>query len=329
MTPFALRLYAEAARQEPRTLARTLLLHSHLAEFLRACAAESLPVIVLKGAVLAETVYPRLGLRDFRDLDVLVRPADAPRARVVLENLGYAADETHWRELLAGHDGQADFAKQTPAGPIVLELHTHLVNNDLFWGEWDVDEDALWRRSLPVLLASAPARVLGPEDQLLHLCLHLAGHYLSAPRSLADIQHVCAAQPIDWPLLSDLARRSGLTRITYTGLWLAACLLDAAIPPTALAALAPRPRRLLERFALARAQDLTARRTQGLRLPLLLLLSDRPLRQPRLLRRLLFPSRRWLRDHYAPPRQTVPLPRLYAAHLRALLRGGRDPHLPG
>ena len=58
-------------------------------------------------------------------------------------------------------------------------------------------------------------------------------------------------------------------------------------------------------------------------LPLLLLLSDRPLRLPRLLQRLLFPSRRWLRDHYAPLQPSAPVPFLYLAHLSSLLHGGR------
>ena len=138
---------AEAERHEVRTLARTVWLQAHLAAFLRACAEAELPVIVLKGAALAETVYPRLGLRDFRDLDILVRPADAPRARAVLECLGYAADETHWHDLLTGDDCQADFARQTSGGPVVLELHTDFVNNDLLRDQVAAAGEDLWRRA--------------------------------------------------------------------------------------------------------------------------------------------------------------------------------------
>ena len=161
MTVFASQLEAEAVRQEPRTLARTLWLQEHLAAFLRACAEASLPVVVLKGAALGETVYPRLGLRDFRDLDILIRPADAARARAILESLGYAADETHWRDVLAGDDGQADFAKQTPAGPVVLELHTDFVNNDLLKDQVVGVGEGVWQRARPATLAGVPARVLG------------------------------------------------------------------------------------------------------------------------------------------------------------------------
>ena len=323
MTVFAQRLEAEAVRQEPRTLARTVWLQAHLADFLRTCRAAELPVIVLKGAALAEIVYPRLGLRDFRDLDILVRPADAPRARVVLERLGYAAAETHWQEVLAGHDGQADFAMPTPAGPVVLELHTNFVNNDLLKDQVGGVGEDLWQRAWSVTLAGVPAQVLGPEDQILHLCLHLAGHYLIAPRSLWDIQRVCAVLSVDWPSLVGIARRERLTRIAYAGLWLAVRLMDAAVPVEALSALAPRPSRLLERLALSRAQMVTEGGTERLRLPLLLLLSDRPLCLPRLLLRLLLPSRRWLQDHYAPLQASVSVPGLYAAHFRTLLRGGK------
>lgn len=322
MTAFARQLEAAAVRQEARTLARTLWLQPHLAAFLRACADTGLPTIVLKGAALSETIYPRLGLRDYRDLDVLIRPADAPRARAVLDHLGYAADEVHWHDLLYGDDCQADFALDTPAGPVVLELHTGLLNNDLLTDQVLLGGEGLWARARPAILAEVPALVLSPEDQLLHLCLHLAGHHLIAPRSLWDIARVCAVQTVDWPLLTDLARQSGLTRIAYTGLILASHLFEAKIPPSALSALAPRPRRLLERLALTRAQDTEGRRTSLLRLPLLFLLSDRPRRLPRLLRRLVFPSRRWLRDHYAPDRPAAPVSALYAAHLRSLLRGG-------
>ena len=290
MTPFAQEMEAEAERQEVRTLARTIWLQAHLAAFLRACAESELPTIVLKGAALAETVYPRLGLRDFRDLDILVRPADAPRARAVLESLGYAADETHWRDLVTGDDCQADFAHPSSAGPVVLELHTDLINNDLLHDQVRAAGEDLWRRARQTTLAGVPALVLGPEDQLLHLCLHLAGHHLAAPRSLRDIGYVCAAQPINWPLLVQIARRSHITRIAYAGLWLARCLMDAPVPPPP----SPPSRRgnpsLLQRLALARAQDLTERRTARLRLPLLLLLSDRPGRLPRLLLRLYSPA---------------------------------------
>ena len=299
---------------DPRILARSLFLSHHLAEFLLACAAANLDVIVLKGAALWETMYDIPGQRDFRDIDVLVRTADAVLARTVLETLGYSVDTVHWASLISEQDCQADFAKQTPGGPVIIELHTNLINNDLLWGSAAVDLEGLWRRAESVTLSGVSTRMLGPEDQILHLCLHLAGHYFDAPRSVLDISQVCRARNVDWELLTAIAKCTHATAIA----WSALRLSNALVPKHVMDLLAPRlnwRRHWLER--LTRAKQLNDRH----RFLLLLLLLDNPLSVPRVLWRVLFPTRRWLLDHYAPGVDPTPTLRfLYASHVRFLLR---------
>ena len=65
------------------TAACNLRLFAALDQALRALAARGIEVIVLKGAALAQTVYPSVALRPMGDLDVLVRPASVPAARTV------------------------------------------------------------------------------------------------------------------------------------------------------------------------------------------------------------------------------------------------------
>jgi hypothetical protein len=286
ITPLAVLWEVETRRNQPRTLARTVWLQSYLAEFLKACVAQSLPVLVLKGAVLAETAYPELGLRDFRDLDILVRMADAPRARAILETLGYAGDPWHGDDLCAGRDGQMDFARATPAGPVVLELHVDWFNNDLLPEQVVWDEDGIWGRARPVTVAGTAACALGQEDQLLHLCLHWAGHHGQALRSLRDIAGVCESGPTDWTRLCALAQQARMRRIAWVGLSLAARLFAAAVPREVLAALAPPFPHLLQHLALCRTQDLPGHRTAWLRLPLWAMTCDRPPNLGRIVRRL-------------------------------------------
>ena len=73
--PLARRLAEEAERDEVAVLLHFFTFREHLAAFLRAASGAGLGVIVLKGAALAETAYPRPGLRPFGDMDVLVRPS--------------------------------------------------------------------------------------------------------------------------------------------------------------------------------------------------------------------------------------------------------------
>ena len=90
----------------------------HLLQLLDEAA---IPVISFKGPALALTAYGDLTLREFHDLDLLVHPADVPRARDVLLRTGY----TLWTPVL-GDSEQALFAlQQSPAS-----LHPSRPQND-------------------------------------------------------------------------------------------------------------------------------------------------------------------------------------------------------
>ena len=301
--PLSLHLAETAAQEEVAALVQFAFFRPHLAALLRACAEAQIDLLVLKGAALAETVYPRPSLRRFGDLDVLVRRADAARARTLLEPLGYIVDPMQWEELVRGRDCQANFFNHTERGPVVVELHTELINNDLFFGQIHVDDQGLWERARPVRLAGCDARMLGTEDQILHLCLHLAGHYLAAPQSLRDIAQVCSVSRMDWPLFVRLARQSGAATACFAALFAAARLLGTPVPPAVLDALAPRASRLrLEQIVEARAADsigdTAAPQTERLRFPLLWHLLGSPQARGRAVWHIIFPSRHWLITHY-------------------------------
>ena len=71
------------------TAARNGLLYQALHEMLHALKTKGIPVIVLKGAALAETVYPHRALRPMSDVDLLIHKADLPRVEDTLMGLGY------------------------------------------------------------------------------------------------------------------------------------------------------------------------------------------------------------------------------------------------
>lgn len=306
---------------EMASLAQLAFFRPHLAEILKACRADSLDLLVLKGAALAETVYPRPSLRPYGDLDVLVRGKDASRAKAILESLGYIVEPSVWNDLLYGRYCQANFFKHTPRGPVVIELHTDLLNNPLFARNAPIVSDGLWERARPARLAETEAWALGPEDQLLHLCLHLAGHYLAAPQSVRDIAQVCTASVIEWPLLIRLAREAEATVSCFCGLLAAFHLFKTPIPSDVLEALAPRVgRSQLEQIALARVKDGSANHP---RFSLLWHLLENPARRQSAIKRVLFPTHRWLSAHYEDDFAVDSMPShlsLQAAHLRFLMR---------
>ncbi len=181
------------------SMQRNLLLLRELDAVLAALDAAGVEVMLLKGAALVRTVYDDAGLRPMNDIDLLLHEADAPAALRQLAALGYATDApfTYFGEVAAHKQG---------ALTSDVDLHWSLIGLPHYRER--IAPDWLWQTSRPVAGGAAPARVLGPEAQLLHLCAHPAlQHANQEPRLLwlhdvAEVLHHdrgdAAHRSIDW-----------------------------------------------------------------------------------------------------------------------------------
>jgi len=230
---------AEAARQVTR--------RAQLAEVLG-----QLPVqpVVLKGAYLAECVYPATGLRPMNDIDLLFRPEDLPRVAGALHELGYGSKEKS-PELGPGITKHTStFQRQTgtaattnpylsASGSRMIEPHRSLEES---WFGLKCDlTPGMWARSQPLEIAGCPARALAPADALLHLCVHLAFHLIMGSPAfvqLADLAVFTEQVPVDWQDFLERARGLRATGYGYAAARLASQCLGAGFPPQVLAALA-------------------------------------------------------------------------------------------
>ena len=105
---------------------RMLHLEQRLRESLEALAGERLDAILLKGAALALTVYGSFVRRPMSDVDLLLRPGTAARARAVLLESGWTSTELESRqEFFEGHQHLPALEDSRGTG-VRLELHTAL-----------------------------------------------------------------------------------------------------------------------------------------------------------------------------------------------------------
>jgi hypothetical protein len=186
-----------------RNAGRNLILLHRLEIVLRQLDAEDVPVIVLKGAALAHGVYSKAGLRPMCDLDLLVRREDLPLTRRVLSRLGYEAPGAEWRvgfinpylhEVTLAHPGEAATA---------LDLHWSLFGGLDYYR---IPMDWFWQTALPTRVGDAPAQVLGPAAQVLHLCEHILRHCRQGHLTLLQSYDVaavlaCYGEQVDWDQL--------------------------------------------------------------------------------------------------------------------------------
>lgn len=222
-----------------------------LAELLGAFACQKIDVLVLKGALLAATVYPEAALRPMNDIDLLFRVEDLSRVGSVLEGLGYqgkhkSAEQgpgitkhlsTYRRK---GRQGDTPNPYLSAGGERMVEPHGSLEES---WFGLKVDiTPGVWRRAVPVSLDGQPAYRLSTSDMILHLTVHAAFHVIMGAAvfvQLYDIGRVLEtwAAELNWDEILGLTRQAQAQAFVFAGLYWAKTLYGATIPETILTAL--------------------------------------------------------------------------------------------
>jgi hypothetical protein len=139
-----------------RNAARNLVLMDDLGRVLTALSEMGIPVIVLKGAALAELVYSGVGLRKMVDLDLLVQRPDLDTAESLLQRLGYRAMGSH-SEWDRHHHHIIPY--MSPTGSSVVEIHHHIHRQTPLLA---VSVRDLWSRAGHARIASVPTQVRIP-----------------------------------------------------------------------------------------------------------------------------------------------------------------------
>jgi putative nucleotidyltransferase-like protein len=189
-----------------------------------------IPAIPWKGPVLAVMAYGNVALRQFGDLDILIRERDAMTAKDLLLSSGYRLQYRGTAEQEeAFHSVRKVCELVREDGRIVVELHWAITSGTFYF---PLDPASLWERVETVSLEGSPIRNLCPEDLLLVLCVHGAKHHWGRLMWICDIAQLLQAysNKIDWPRLISHARSLGGSRMLYLGLLLARDLLAADVP---------------------------------------------------------------------------------------------------
>jgi hypothetical protein len=209
--------------------ARNVLLTGELLSFLNALKAQGIAAMPYKGPSLAVSVYGNLGLRQFADLDILIRKADVAAATEVFLGLGFRA---HFK---ISEDQLERFIRlsyvrllQRNCGKQIVELHWGIAPR--FFG-FEPDIDALWADLTAIDLAGQSVLSPSPELLLLLLCVHGAKDGWERLEWLCGVAEVVRKYSgLDWNVVFSLARSTGSTRMLAVGLYLADCLLETRVP---------------------------------------------------------------------------------------------------
>jgi len=275
-----------------------------------------IPVIVIKGALLAESLYPSPGLRYMSDMDLLVRHRDFRDAFEILkkkgwklrqaqdssdnlvEDIGDPGSEKDWQM------GEGVFVN--PKG-CVLDLHWHLV--PYVWPRYfyRVNMEEVWQEAVPVTMKNIKGALgLSPVHTLAFMCLHLAEHGLKQLRWLLDVdlfvRKYCDSPDWSWRTLVICAKEWRICSAVFHSLCFSRCLFNTPVPGHVLDDLDPGPAARARLRVLLRPRDLLVHppRALGSSHPKLVsaALVDRVSDLMRFLARLFVPNDAWRRQRY-------------------------------
>jgi hypothetical protein len=191
-----------------RTVVNQQLAQADLKRLQAAFEQAAVPVLALKGALLAGMLYPSPALRPLSDLDLLVRAQDLPLLLRICSRLGYRLDKVSYHAVL-----------QPDPGGLPLEIHWTLPGGTPLTPSW-------WK----LACSGQPQGAI-----LLYQAAHLAIQHPAAPRLiwLYDLHLLLThpARPFDWPALFDLAASLGWLPALSYALHAAGRFFDSPLPP--------------------------------------------------------------------------------------------------
>jgi hypothetical protein len=219
-----------------QTLGRNSLLFHHAAHICDEFARLGISTLLLKGVPLSQIYYADTGARPMSDVDILVTPAEAPRAFAWLRENG-------WQPQRGGGEGLIPFTNglswKNSAG-LEFDLHWNLM-----FGCWRAYDDApFWAAAQPFKLSGREYHTLGATDMLLHVLFHGARWNVTPPlRWIPDAVMILknARDDIDWLRLLELARERRLSLMLRETLGYLHRTFAAPVPPFVLATLSVTP----------------------------------------------------------------------------------------
>jgi hypothetical protein len=207
---------------------RCLFLGAELIKILDLFRSQGIHAIPYKGPVLAVQAYDDVTLREFEDLDVVLRQSDLPKAHEVMLGLGYRP-KYDWilspdaaRSTVPGEYNYRDEERR-----VMVELHTELTLRH-FPKPPDLDE--LSQRLVAVKLNEREIQTFSVEDGLAILCIHGAKDFWERFSWIADISELVTRYPnLNWDITVQRAKALNAERMLHVGLALAAGLLDTPV----------------------------------------------------------------------------------------------------
>ncbi|MDO9155186.1 MAG: nucleotidyltransferase family protein [Paludibacter sp.] len=222
-----------------RTLSRSMVLYDAFSKVAKALTADGIQVVALKGIYLSEHLYKDIGLRQFSDIDLLVKIEDGEKCLEILAGLGYQStcrkskSDDSLSKLI---QRDPEFVHYPPMvnNDVSVEIHIklHLKNKN-----YDLKVEEFIESAIPVTINKIQVHALHLYDLIIHLCIHLDKHFFRGQvqfTGFIDIANLLYVNKnnIDWSAFKTRCRKNKGEKTVFKYLLLTHKYFNAPIPET-------------------------------------------------------------------------------------------------
>jgi hypothetical protein len=211
------------------SISDNLRLTNQVLRLVRQLEERGIPSILFKGPAWAIKIYNDLALRQFEDIDILIKPGDFRTVFDFMTALGFQPEfpvsvPADFLLLKTGH--ALDFSN---AEGMHIEIHWGLSETGVMW---PLQPSDYWQGLIPFMLEGRMVNILDPQMDLIYLCIHGDKHQWCSLKWIADLIWFAHHNPdFDWEALLVKATELGFRRIVCLGLYLSTIIGGVDFPP--------------------------------------------------------------------------------------------------
>jgi hypothetical protein len=203
---------------------------AQLIKLVKVIQSQQLDVLCYKGMALAALAYRDVALREYTDIDVLIRKKEFFQIKtLLLANKCLPAHEFSESEERAALKYTYDYPFYHDENNTLIEVHWDFIE---FFFAFDYYSDEIWDRVIEIEMYGTKIRTLSPEDYLIVLSTHGSKHFWNRLAWVCDIDRLVRNTKIDWELVRSRAAAVDALRMIRIGLLLSNKLLNTPIPET-------------------------------------------------------------------------------------------------
>lgn len=204
-----------------------MLMSAELLQLMHLFEVNNIDAMAFKGPVLGELAYGSVSLRQYGDLDILIKKDDIEKSISLLLERGYTP------EIELGKSTLKTFYRCVNVigmqkGAVRVEIHWELLSKN-YAIDWE--EEKLWRESETIEINRKAIKMLSFENHILYLCAHGSKHLFERLEWICDIDRTIRTKhDINWEHLLQEANLLGIERMLLFGLALSKLFFELSLP---------------------------------------------------------------------------------------------------